>query len=233
MSDANKPHTRFSSSATMSVFGSIVRAGLSIAPGTGGIASLWGDWDISRRFARVEGWIEDVASTLEARRDMFDPSRLSDAEMQLLEHTLNCVSREHRDWKRKQFANLAASNWIHTERPYEERELFIRALDDFDLIHLKILHTLESRQALEPISATTLYEEVFAGNVSDENKFGVFMPAMNSLAAEYGLVRRRGQRDGKIMMNINPDGLTFHCLCLLSPAGERFVEFLDSSHGNS
>ena len=107
---------------------------------------------------------------------------------------------------------------------------FIDALDSFDDVHLGVLRPLRFRQesGLESIPVTELLTEVFPHGTDDDFKFSVFMPAMNRLAAEYGFVRRRAEKTGgRIMLGINPDGLSFHALCVLSPLGIRFVQFLD------
>src|SRR4051812_24589218 len=124
----------------------------------------------------------------------FDSQRLGDAEMHLLEDVLERVSREHREWKRRCFVELLASNWVNTSLPFEERHLFDHALDSFDRIHIRILRALatQNRKHAEPIHVNELYREVLAGSLEEETKFGVFMPAMTMLATEFGFIRRRG-----------------------------------------
>ena len=216
-----------------SIFGSIVRAGLNTAPFTGGIASLWSDWDTSRRFQRVERAIADLIAELDSLREKFDPQQLGEAEMQLLEIGLERISREHREGKRKLFVQLLATSWVETTIRFDERRRFIDALDAFDETHLGILRFLRARgeAGLEPIAVTQLLTEAFASRSDEEFKFSIFMPAMNQLAAEYGFVRRRRDEKtgGVLMRGINSDGLTFHAVCLLSALGKRFIDFVDRS----
>jgi hypothetical protein len=217
------------------VIGSVVRAGLNTAPFAGGIASLWSDWDTSRRFKRVESAIRELGETLSSIGNRFDPSRLGEAEMQLLEQTMGRLSREHREWKRSYFVKLLASSWTNVDRSFEERALFERALDDIDHVHLKILQFLkrEADQNAEPIRINDLYDKLFPSAEADF-KFGVFMPAMNMLAAQFGFIRRKALGDGKLMRNINPDGLTFMAAATLVPLGRRFIDSLDlkAPHGS-
>jgi hypothetical protein len=218
--------------AAWSLLSSVVRAGLSTAPFAGGIASVWSDWDSSRRFARIDRAVRELALALDRMGSRFDPTRLGEAEMQLLEQILERISREHREWKRAHFVNLLASDWVHVETPFEEREHFGRALESFDHIHLRIMSHLDerARQDLDPIDVNDLYRSIAADAAGEEFKFGIFMPAMNMLAGDFGFVRRRAPKDtGVLMRGVNPDGLTFHCLCLLLPQGQRFMRFLNLS----
>jgi len=214
--------------AVSSVMGSVVRAGLNTVPFAGGIASLWADWDTSRRFHRVEAAIIELGKSLSSVGDRFDPSRLGEAEMQLLEQTLERLSREHREWKRSYFVKLLASNWINVDRPFEERALFERALDEVDHVHLKILHFLKNEADLnaDPIRINELYDSLFPAAEPDF-KFGVFMPAMNLLAAQFGFIRRKAINTGKTMLGVNPDGLTFMAAAILAPLGRRFIDSID------
>jgi hypothetical protein len=207
------------------MMGAIVRASLSTAPFTGGLASLWADWDTSRRFVRVEETIRELGIHL-SRVKSFESTNFGDAEMHLLEDTLQRVSREHREEKRAQFAQLLASNWVNHDRAFDERLLFQRALDEFDAIHIQILRALSRAHAegKETVTANDLCSIIFGENPSEEFKFGVFVPALNKVAAEMGFVRRRGQNDGRILIGINPDGLVFHVDCLLMSQGQRFLD---------
>lgn len=218
-------------SLVRAITGPAIRAVLNSAPFTGGVASLWSDWDSSRRFARVEKTMQDLASRLEAIKPAFDPNRLGEAEMQLLEDVLERVSREHREWKRRCFVELLAANWVNTSLPFEERHLFDRALDRFEEIHIRILRLLARRAQdnLEPIHANELYRKVLGGSTDEEVKFGVFMPAMTMLSSEFGFIRRRGEDSGSKMFNVNPDGLAFHTKCLILPRGQSFISSLGDS----
>lgn len=166
-----------------------------------------------------------------ARSETFNPSQLGDPEMQLLEDALDRVAREHRKEKREMFARLLAANWTHVESSFDERLLFQRALDEFEELHLKLLRILRNanQEGQDHVHSHTLFERLFGDDADDENKFGVFVPALNKLASEYGFVRRRGERDGKLMVGINPEGLVFHLECLLLPLGTRFLVFLDGA----
>ena len=210
-----------------SLIGSLVRAGLNTAPFAGGIASLWSDWDTSRRFGRVELAIRNLGEQL-SHVKAFDPSRLGDPEMQLLEDVLQRVAREHREVKREMFVRLLAANWVHVELPFDERLLFQRALDEFDQVHLQLMGALGDahRHGRELVPSEELCRLVFGEAADEQTRYGVFVPALNKLAAEYGFVRRRGMGHGKLMSGINPDGLVFHVNCLLGPLGRRFLESL-------
>jgi hypothetical protein len=208
-----------------SIISSIVRAGLSSAPFTGGVASLWSDWESNCRLKRIELAIGQLGENL-SRIKSFDPSQLGDAEMQLLEDALQRIAREHRQGKRATFVQILASNWINSNASFDERLLFQRAFDEFDPVHIQILQTLqnEHKHGKETVVSTDLCNLMFGENADEQAKFGVYVPALNKLAAEYGFVRRRATNDGRIMVGIEPEGLVFHLNCRLLPLGYRFLE---------
>jgi hypothetical protein len=216
-------------SLTASVIGSIVRAGLNSAPFTGGIASLWSDWDTSRRFARVEAAIRQLMTILDGLQDRLAQATVGEPEMQLLEDAINRIAREHREHKRMQFVNVIASNLIYTSRSFDERSLFIRALDRLDELHFRILKLLRQRHndGLEPIHANELYREIFGDRPDEESKYGLFVPAMVTLAMEFGFVRRRSASEGKLMTSVNPDGLQLTTVCSIFPIGVRFLDSIE------
>jgi hypothetical protein len=208
------------SQACGSWLGPVVRAGLNTAPFTGGLASLWSDWDTSRRFRRVEDAIADLGRLLSSN-STFDPSKLSDAEMHLLEDTLNRVSREHREEKRRRLVNLLASAWTETSRPFDERILFNRAADEFEEVHLRVLAKLYAA-CPNNLHMNDLLQQTF-GIVDEYFKFGPFLGAVNALAAQYGFVRRKSVDSG-LLVGVNPDGLALHAACIITPLGQRFYE---------
>ncbi len=126
------------------------------------------------------------------------------------------------------FAQLLASKRVNTGSSFDERLLFQRAFDEFDAVHIQILQALAACHARgwETLPADRLCNEVCGEEPDDQTKFGVFVPAFNKVAAEYGFVRRRGTNSGDIMLGINPDGLVFHVVCLLLPVGKRFLDSL-------
>jgi hypothetical protein len=177
-------------SSSLSLFGAVVRAALNTAPFTGGIASLWSDLLMDRQMKRVQSAIQEMAEQL-LRLKTFDPSRIGEAEMHLLDDALQRVAREHREEKRKMFARLLAVNWVNVTTPFDERLYFQQALDDFNQIHLRLLHLLrlEHKSGREAVPSADLCSLAFGTGLDEETKFGVFVPALNKIAAQYGLVR--------------------------------------------
>ena len=89
----------------------VVRAGLAAVPYIGGtLATAWSDWDTGRRFRRVEHTLAEIVRRLQEMGKLFEPDRIGDAEMQILEAVLSRVQAEHRENKRCRFASLVASD---------------------------------------------------------------------------------------------------------------------------
>jgi len=53
------------SGALSSAMGAAIRAGLNSAPFTGGLASLWSEWDTSRRFQRIDEAVRQLVEALD------------------------------------------------------------------------------------------------------------------------------------------------------------------------
>jgi hypothetical protein len=208
------------------VISAVVRAGLNAVPVAGGaLASLWSDWDSYRRNQRVDEMLKELVKRLSQIKE-FDPNKIGPAEMQLLEDMLQRAGREHREEKRKMFAALLASNWVNTKSPFEERQLFQRALDDFNDVEIALLKSLEDAEGEGSQGATglELCKKICGGLEDEATKFGVFLPALTKVAAVFGFVRREGIRPIGIWAgDIDPDNAVLRGKCVLLPLGQRFL----------
>ncbi|MEM1210215.1 MAG: hypothetical protein AAGI54_13205 [Planctomycetota bacterium] len=205
------------------VISTSVRAILSTAPFTGGLASMWADWDSRRRQLRVDAILKDMQARLIELEDRFNPDALRDSELHLLEIGLEYASREHREWKRAFFANLLASNWIELDQSFEDREHSLRALDEITPLELSILKYLDKPDSDSEISPTNLAELLRPSEADDSWRSSYFLPAMTRLAIDFGFIQRKGTKEGRLMVGLNPDGLAFHCVLSLHGRGKRFL----------
>ena len=213
----------------LSRLGPVVRPILAAFPYAGGsLATLWSEWDTSRKFKRVEGTVLEILRNLELRGDRYDFRRLGDAEMQILEAALEKAQSEHREAKRKRFARLVAAAWTdHIERPFEERMRFVRALDELDETHVGILAFL-AQQADE--GRYPNYPEVGdAVGIAENERDEVLLPALDTLASGHGFIRRAwglasGQAGVLISETLSVEGIARNCEHTITEAGRRFLE---------
>jgi hypothetical protein len=206
----------------------IVRTVLSTLPHGGPtLAAAWNEWDTNRRFQRVESFLKVLEQELAKLADRFDPSKIGDKELQLLEDTIQRVQSEHREWKRIGFAILLKSAWeVAPETPFEECMHFNRALDDFDDIHMNVLRYLNDL----PINAPAPDPAGLAGalQLSPGAKKYTLMPALDLLCARYRFIERNWSLAGKggAMLttgNLGPENLANDCGHKITALGRRFI----------
>lgn len=209
------------------VISASVRAILSSAPFTGGLASMWADWDNQRRQGRVDEILKQIQNRLIELESQFNPNQLRDSELHILEIGLEYASREHREWKRKLFANLLAASWIDLDQSFEDREHFLRALDEITPLELTLLSELEKTDA--SIDPKKLAEQLKPSDSDDAWRSSYFLPAMTRLATDFGFIRRSKTGSGSLMAGVNPDGLAFHCVLSLQQRGKTFLNYIRGS----
>ncbi len=221
-------------SRPFSKWGPLVRTGLAAIPYAGGaMATAWSEWDTKRRFDRVGQSIGEICIALEAVRERFDPERIGEPEMQILEAVLNRVQSEHRERKRCRFAKLVASAWTEErDQPFEERMRFVRALDELDELHVRILAYLAEQKDADK---TPEYAEIGeVAGVPEDERDQHLLPALNTLASSYGFIRRAwgmSSGEGSILFskNLSPEGIARKCEHLITDVGIRFLRAISLS----
>jgi len=215
----------------MGQFGAIVRTGLNLVPGCGGaLAQAWSEWDTALRFKRVEEAIAAIRDRLKDATD-FSVSALSDAEYQLLEEVLRRVQAEHREVKRTRFANLLAKCWTEgIQDSFEERMLFVRALDRFDELHVRVLAYLSSLD--EDREHYPVPREIArAVGIPGSNIAESLNPVLDLLAREFAFVVRNWTLAGHgghavSSTYLGPENLVGKCGHRITSLGRRFIEYI-------
>lgn len=210
--------------------GDLIGPALSLIPCVGGsLAAVWSQWDTNERFKRVESFLEDFRKKIEALGGQLNLDNVGEVEMRLLEETAKRITSEHRKAKRERFAKLVVSTWT-TRRscPFEENMAFIRALDEFDEVHIKILLFL--KDAGDKYPNFTEIGEALGILADDRSK--ILVPALDKLASGYGFVRRAwGMSNKKIRgkllspQNLSSEGIARKCDHAITKLG---ISFLDS-----
>ena len=175
---------------SLSNFGMIVRPVLAGIPYFGGsLATAWSEWDTKRRFSRVEQTLREFCRQLESLKQFLDPNLIGEGEMQLLERVLQQVETEHRDGKRKRFSHLVAVAWTTgRDRPFEEKNRFMQALEEFDELHIGILSFLrQNDDAGTRVSYAAIGDALCVPEEERDERLG---PALDRLASGYGFLRR-------------------------------------------
>lgn len=214
-----------------STFGSVVRTGLALIPSVGGaLSTAWAEWDTTRRFKRVEAAVNQLGSILRALEISTD--KLGEAEMHLLEDGLNRISREHREDKRSAFVRLIASCFLHPEIPFEERQAFLRALDEFNDIHIRVLALLRDHQGKDFPSYTVIADHLFSSGADKPEMNSILVPAMEQLASGYGFVYRGWELSGGgghilTSTRLSPENIAKKCEHEITPLGLRFLNFIE------
>lgn len=211
----------------ITLLGKVVGPGLATIPVFGGaLSASWSQWDTSRRFKRIESFIADMVQMLERLGRSFDPTNIGDAHMQLLEEVLRRVQIEHRENKRKHFAELIVSTWHENcKRPFKENMSFVRALDEFDDLHIDILHMLRS---VDNEKYPTYVEIGDHLRILEQDRDRILIPALDRLASGYGFIKRAWgmqKQEGAVLFtqNLSPEGIARKCEHTLTETGSRFL----------
>lgn len=219
----------------LSRIGKIVRPLLAAVPNIGGsLATIWSDWDTNRRFERVEKTLKELSVKLNKEQG-FDITTLTDADMQILETVLQKVMIEHRERKRKYFANILISTWTRQhDLPYEERMKFVEAIESFDDIHIEILKYINKASSEYFIpSYSEIGEKILGNDFSEEEKDAILLPAIDKLATGYGFIRRAWnlskKEKGAVLFsdNLSVEGIARKCEHIITEPGKRFLLSLE------
>jgi len=220
-----------------SLYSHIVGPALAAIPYAGGpLSQIWSNWDGNRRFQRIEHVLNKLCNSLGQKHSIFDPTKLDEADMQLLEMTLQRVQTEHREKKRIMFAAMMESLWIEQHNlQFEERIKFIRALDEFDEIHIQILKFLNITTIEEFPNYECLAKKVLGNKLDNEERDAILLPALDRLATGYGFIKRAwGMSDQKgnilISKNLSVEGIARKCEHVITNPGKRFLEAIKSEN---
>jgi hypothetical protein len=212
-----------------SILGSLARAGLNTTPFTGGIASLWSDWDSSRRFKRVEQCLEEMKVTIK-RISPTPLSNINEAEFHLLEAVIDRVQVEHREQRRLEFGRLLASSMVHTDMPFDQRMRFVRALEEFDPIHMKVLSIcrVQCLSNSAGIEFGDLSKAVYTRQATEEEMDGELLPALDLLVVRFGFLSRRPPDIGGFVSvrGFSPEKIAARCSYAIRLIGTKFLEFI-------
>lgn len=216
-------------------FRSLVGPGLAAIPVIGGpLSALWSQWDAKRRFERIDSALTELTRILTTQQAQLTIEELADDEMQLLEFALQAVQHAHTEERRKQFARLVAHCWTDMQAlPFDERMLFVQALSDFNDMHLRTLAILNNAGTGGSVPYELIRSEVASSLPNDIERDSVLVPALETLAARYGFIRRAwGLNDpnansGRVLSrNLGPEGIARGCKHAITPLGQRFLASL-------
>jgi hypothetical protein len=208
--------------------GDLIGPALSLIPCVGGaLAAVWSQWDTNQRFARVKSFLEELSKKIEALGNQLNPDNVGEVEMRLLEETAKRVASEHRKAKRKRFASLVVSTWTNRRSyPFEENMALIRALDEFDDLHINVLAFLKNTGDRCP-SFTEIGDAL---GIQKEDRDGLLIPAIDRLASGYGFIKRgwemsSAKNSGNPLgtKNLSPEGIARKCEHKITSLGIAFL----------
>jgi hypothetical protein len=209
----------------------IAPAVLNPAPFTGDLTSLWSDAIAFQRQQRVAAAIAQLQERFTAAGGQFDPSRVGEAEFELLADAMVRVSREHRPQKRAAFVRLVESYWRNTEESFERRSQFTKALEDFQDVHVLIMTNLRRYGHTDSETALPFKQlcQLVVGAMTAEQQNALLFPALTLLGPTgYGFVGRRAVRtQGTGVARVfSPDWSIISAGYWINPSGVQFIRFL-------
>jgi hypothetical protein len=118
----------------------IIKAGLSTAPFTGGIASLMTDYIPAARVRRLEQFAEAVANDLRRLQDKVKSDYLvTDDFAFMFERTFRAVAENPQREKLEAFRGILVNSAIRKDLSEEEKEYFLNLAMNLSTLHIRIV----------------------------------------------------------------------------------------------
>lgn len=155
----------------------IMKAALATAPFAGGVASLMNDYIPSRRTERLERFAERIAADLERFQDQVDPKKFSTEQYaQIFETCFRKVSENFHAEKIELFRGILINAALDSSNEHEEREYFIQLIDNFSIIHVRMITFLA--KPYDFLQRSGIDPSLIRGNFSQV--FSVVLPGVNA-----------------------------------------------------
>lgn len=209
----------------------LVSPALNLIPGWGGaLAAAWSEWDVRRRFRRLEDTLDAIRRKLSGLT--INPGAASDEGMQLLELVLREAQIQHSERKREHLANVLVASWIANEPPratFDESLLFLRATAMFTEAHVAVLNRLHDAGS----DGSTPFAEIRDLIVDRSNPDEAALIVLNDLCSAFAFAKRawdlnRPNAKGAILMsgNLSPEGIGRKCFHAISKRGQKYVQLI-------
>lgn len=133
----------------------------------GAVSNVLGGWSQSRRFQRIRGVLEQLATSLaHVRESICEEYVRSDEFEDLLDQTLRRVAAERHEAKRRLYAAFLAGAVTSPGEPYHEQLRMLRTLEELQPDHLRIVRAMTLKEpitepgvgGISPKGATTILE---------------------------------------------------------------------------
>lgn len=111
-------------------------------PVTASIVHGWNEWESNKRWEHCQQFFEEVFSKLKELEEKSGetPKLDSDEVRHLLSLTLDKVMREHREQKRKKFAEFfVKTTYMGKEITFDDKLFFLETLDELNEFDLSLL----------------------------------------------------------------------------------------------
>ena len=211
---------------------STVRIGLAAIPYVGGVlAQGLSEWDGYRKDQRIKEFIILVQKRFEELNFFHQIKDMKDEDWLLLEHLIRKVQYEHRETKRKRYADFIVHSWNKKNiDPFEKKQKFLEAIEYFSELHISVLVYLN--ECAPPFYPT----------VNDiKKKFGItnhkaeLYPILQDLAGKYFFMDRSwtlGTHNAVAPVlscgNLSPENLASKCKHKITELGKEFLEYIRS-----
>ena len=128
-----------------------LKAGLATAPFTGGLASLISDYIPNARQVRLEKFVEELAKDLCMVEDQVNQELIKTDEFAFLfEKAFKGAVENYQIEKIQAFKNIIVNSLTENFLDQEEKEYFLRMVDNLSVLHIRILHFMsEPRSYIE------------------------------------------------------------------------------------
>jgi len=189
----------------------------------GALGSFW----TKRRIENIENVLQVVGERLQSiGTGEIKEYMCSEEYIQLFLSAMQKAQIEHQEEKRRSYGVMLANMAVDNETQYDQKSMFISALSEIEVLHLRKLRYLgvKWKGAQDERSWANLEGLRSGGGDLSGNSPYVGVSVVQKLAS-CGFVMSRGDKES-LMTGINPVGLWFHSRYAITDLGQRFLEFL-------
>ncbi|TLF44741.1 hypothetical protein [Maribacter aurantiacus] len=194
----------------------------------GPFANLINSYIPSRRFLRLENFVNDLAVKIQEVKDDINVNYIETEEFSFLfEQSIKSVSENYQKEKLEAYKAILINSLLPNEYNEEQKEFYLNLVGSLTVIHLKILNFAQDtfaylrKNEIEPKSITGSLENSLKQIFSDYD-FNTIIMAINDLY-QYGLVNIDTSNIRTMTVNRGMDIVGDK---RTTESGDKFVDFI-------
>ena len=187
------------------------------------LAQAYSEWENIKNTQRLDEFFDYFTKELNKNKMQINPQKLKEEDWHTFEKILQYVQVEHSQKKKERFANILLNSWdINNSNSYDIKIAFIKAVDDFSDLHIRVLQILNANVD-KWIDYKDLKKQSFIK--SDIEMISILF----DLATRYGFIVRQNNSPA-IMIHTYPEGMTMVCQQKITMKGMEFLKYINEDY---